>query len=393
MTAKLVQSYSSSSGSSSVVSSDQLPPVIHAIAGSIGSALAMLAFYPLERIRVELAQTSVGNIGSREPRSRRDGDHHHRPRPHETFTQCLLRLHEEGSLYKGSSHVLTTLTISNAIFFYALNLFKKRLAPMHHQQQGGRYHHHNAQRLLTYFLSKTGHSLLASIVAGCINVIMTNPLWVASLRIMESKPNETNNDGLHRQNLWNVMYKIVQTEGILSLWNGTSTSLLLVSNPIIQHYMYEQLRAWMLGRRRELARLRRAGGRSVNIQKAASLPLFEAFLFGALAKTVATVVTYPLQLAQVLIRLQKKQQPLSNTTDGGQNDANNNSSSSGEMSSYYAGTLACLHQQFSSGGIPALFQGMNSKLLQTVLTAAFTFLTYEQTLILVGQIYKRQKSI
>lgn len=355
----------------------------------------MLAFYPLERIRVELTQTSVGDNGgsSRGSRSRRDGDHHHRPRAHETFTKCLLRLHEEGSLYKGSSHTVTTLTISNAIFFYALNLFKTRLASMHHRQQGRRYHHLNAQRLLIYFLSKTGNSLLASIIAGCINVIITNPLWVASLRIMESKPSDTKNNDLQRQNLWNVMYKIFQNEGGLSLWNGTSTSLLLVSNPIIQHFMYEQLRVWMLGKRRELTRLRRNDGRNVNIQMAASLSLVEAFIFGALAKTVATVATYPLQLAQVLIRLQKKQQPLSNTTDGDQNDSNNNSSSSGERSNYYAGTFACLYQQFSSGGIQALFQGMNAKLLQTVLTAAFTFLTYEQTLILVGQVYKRRKSI
>jgi len=31
-----------------------LPPIIHAIGGSIGSALAILTFYPLERIRVEI---------------------------------------------------------------------------------------------------------------------------------------------------------------------------------------------------------------------------------------------------------------------------------------------------------------------------------------------------
>ncbi|KAK1742175.1 hypothetical protein QTG54_006740 [Skeletonema marinoi] len=31
-----------------------LPPIVHAIGGSIGSALAILTFYPLERIRVEI---------------------------------------------------------------------------------------------------------------------------------------------------------------------------------------------------------------------------------------------------------------------------------------------------------------------------------------------------
>ena len=50
--------------------------------------------------------------------------------------------------------------------------------------------------------------------------------------------------------------------------------------------------------------------------------------------------------------------------------------------------LDCLYQQLMRGGIPALFQGMNAKLLQTVLTAAFTFLTYEQTLVQVAKVYE-----
>jgi adenine nucleotide transporter 17 len=35
---------------------------------------------------------------------------------------------------------------------------------------------------------------------------------------------------------------------------------------------------------------------------------------------------------------------------------------------------------YKQGGIEKLFTGMRAKLLQTVLTAAFTFLTYEQIL-------------
>jgi len=39
------------SASSSAMS---LPPIVHAIGGSMGSALAILIFYPLERVRVEM---------------------------------------------------------------------------------------------------------------------------------------------------------------------------------------------------------------------------------------------------------------------------------------------------------------------------------------------------
>jgi len=110
---------------------------------------------------------------------------------------------------------------------------------------------HQRQRRL--WMSKSLASLLASTLAGVINVLLTNPMWVASLRIMESKSirknsNETSNSNSsesninHQQtNLWNVMRRIAKEEGFLQLWNGTFTLLLLVSNPIIQHFLYGQM--------------------------------------------------------------------------------------------------------------------------------------------------------
>mmetsp|Transcript_16758 Transcript_16758/g.36182 ORF Transcript_16758/g.36182 Transcript_16758/m.36182 type:complete len:536 (+) Transcript_16758:153-1760(+) len=508
-----------------VAAAHQLPPIVHAIGGSIGSALAILAFYPLERVRVEL-QSRAGNkdsvnseetgecnddnqniineatsctrdaddenqnenqredmatingmenlqmdvkdeessstldsfelvaplksadivslgtlsfdeevdnteespyIGlvrqarelapkksttssdirdctthdrdSKPSRSKNKQDIKKPPPPHETIIQCLLRLYnKEHSLYKGASNMVTTLMISNAIFFYALQVTRRSLASLQqnnrHQQHHKGNHRPHFKHMLTYYLyhalpkSKMGISLVASSLAGAINVLLSNPLWVASLRIMEDDKLEQQ----QQQNLWNVMQKIVRKEGFSHLWNGTCTSLLLVSNPIIQHFIYEQLRLWLLESRRKRSGFRRKnvrGGENRHVRegnilslKAATLSPVDALVFGALAKTAATIVTYPLQLAQVLLRLQRKTRqssPTSNTNKS-QNDSTNVIA--------YEGTLDCLYQQFASGGIPALFQGMNAKLLQTVLTSAFTFLTYEQTLIHVGRIYE-----
>ena len=353
--------------------------------GSVGSALAILLLYPLERVRVEL-QSKASNDD-------RDGDNNTN---RETITQCLLRLYQEQTLYKGASHMVTTLTISNAIFFYTLQVIRRRLLSLKQNNTNQRYQHPNRRynqhsyilNLLYHILpkSKMGRSLVASSIAGCINVLLTNPLWVASLRIMESRipsvevvednDEDVSSDNIQQQSnqkptLWNVMQRIIQSEGISSLWNGTSTSLLLVSNPIIQHFMYEQLRTIILGRRQQRARQRVDG-------KALSLLPIEAFLFGAVAKAVATVATYPLQLAQILLRLQRKKL---------QSDQQGSNSKDIHDTTIYSGTLDCLVKQFSSRGISGLFQGMNAKLLQTVLTSAFTFLTYEQTLIQVGRLY------
>ena len=353
--------------------------------GSIGSALAILLLYPLERVRVELQSNASNNINS-------TNSHHNTRQPpmqHETIIQCLLRLYQEQTLYTGASHMVTTLTISNAIFFYALQVIRRRLSSLNTNQ---RYQHHNRRYNQNSFIlnilyhnilpkSKMGRSLLSSTIAGCINVLLTNPLWVASLRIMESRIDSVpmQQKAHQKPTLWNVMQRIIQSEGVSSLWNGTSTSLLLVSNPIIQHFMYEQLRTIILGRRQQRHARQRSDGRKGN---ALSLSPLEAFLFGAVAKGIATVATYPLQLAQVLLRLQRKKL---------QSDQQGSNSKDIHDATIYNGTLDCLVKQFSSRGLSGLFQGMNAKLLQTVLTSAFTFLTYEQTLSQVGRLYEMLK--
>jgi solute carrier family 25 (peroxisomal adenine nucleotide transporter), member 17 len=115
----------------------------------------------------------------------------------------------------------------------------------------------------------------------------------------------------------------------------------------------------------------------------------QAFVTGALAKAVATVLTYPLQVAQTVLRMQQvpsrprqptrpeEQQPHDDTHDL---DAAIDSQVSPRLPQpqQYQGMWDCLVKVYRRDGMPGLFTGMQAKLLQTVLTAAFTFLTYEQ---------------
>lgn len=327
----------------------------------------------------------------------------------------------------------TTMMISNFIFFYTLQVIRKSMVT-HGQQHNGN-HLQKQQRngkILRFLLnlilpkSKLGTSLFASSLAGVINVFLTTPLWVATRRIMEgSQPVVVHNNpplsisqSCHsgdeqeektqkqqqqqqqQPKLWNVMHSISCNEGVLQLWHGTWSSLLLVSNPAIQYFLYEQVRVWLLERRNSSSRQgssrrsdnRHGGGRDGSHPKASlsSLTPMEAFVFGALAKTVSTVITYPMQLGQVLMRLRNSeinnnaslsQSKHEHTTEGVNGGSNNDMKA-------YNGMIDCLYQQFTRGGFYSLFQGMNSKLLQTVLSAAFTFLTYEQTLVLIGRVYQ-----
>ncbi len=60
------------------------------------------------------------------------------------------------------------------------------------------------------------------------------------------------------------------------MWKGLSSSLILVSNPIIQFVIYEQLK------------------KVIPIDKDSKLYDLVIFLMGALSKMISTIFTYPL---------------------------------------------------------------------------------------------------
>ncbi len=365
-----------------------LPPAAHALSGAVGGAFATWLFYPLELLRVEIQKTPP-------PPSQDDGTIKYCNEPPETNLECFIRLYKKQALYRGASAMVTTMLISSYITFFALESIRRSMAHLK-QGQGGQQSNRqqltrqmhqlrNHIKFINFILpkSKMGSSLLASTLTGIINVFLTTPLWNGTRRIMESDPQPskpisstciTNEKQVDvsvlplkvEPNLWEMMYQIANNEGILQLWHGTVSSLLLVSNPAIQYFLYEQIRVWVLG----IKNRRGSGGAGGSLQLAA----MEAFVFGALSKTVATVITYPLQLGQVLIRLRKNE-----VKELGQADPSN------VTIEEYSGMTDCLYQQYARGGLSSLFQGMSSKLVQTVGQASFIFVTYEQMLALVAK--------
>mmetsp|Transcript_25429 Transcript_25429/g.29037 ORF Transcript_25429/g.29037 Transcript_25429/m.29037 type:complete len:428 (+) Transcript_25429:145-1428(+) len=402
-----------------MVSSDQATPLVHAISGALGSASALLLLYPLERVRTEIQASAaipssssstppieiptyqekiileqadqqqqqqchitldessllddkeIPNINVSPPNSASSSnessswvtcntDKVTTPIPflsarskktdkmensssnnetNESLIECLLRLQSKGELYRGVGPVVSTLATSNFVFFYAHQFMKAIFSTKRKRITANR---------------QISISLLASSLAGIFNVLLTNPLWVANLRIVQGKAisGDYNDKPV---TLWKELRSIAEIEGIGSLWKGTLTSLLLVSNPVIQFFFYGQLKQFILLRNNR--RLRPKGGKSL-----ITLSPLEAFVIGAIAKAISTILTYPLQLTQVLLRLQSN-------TDEEQLDHHP-----------YLNTLDCLIRLSQEQGILGLFTGMKAKLLQTTLTAAFTFLSYEQIL-------------
>eukprot|EP00051_Salpingoeca_urceolata_P009550 m.115758 g.115758 ORF g.115758 m.115758 type:complete len:302 (+) comp16355_c0_seq16:281-1186(+) len=167
-------------------------------------------------------------------------------------------------------------------------------------------------------------------VAGSITVLVTSPIWVVNTRMKLQKNNE------FASSLWDGLRKIATTEGLAALWAGTLPSLVLVSNPAIQQAMYEQLRLVCIACRKRQSR---------------ELQWIDFFVMGAVSKLIATLCTYPMQVIQNILRAKN---------DG----------------TAWEAVTRFLRQT----GWQGLFRGLRAKIVQTVMNAAFLFLTYEQLL-------------
>eukprot|EP01132_Coremiostelium_polycephalum_P005776 gene5776-7186_t len=175
----------------------------------------------------------------------------------------------------------------------------------------------------------TIENLLIAALSGAANVVTTLPIWVVNTRLQLQV-----NKG---KGIVETFRTIIRDEGLKSLYNGLIPALILVSNPSVQFVSYEKLRAlW-----------RKQSGRS-------KLNGMEIFVLGAIAKLIAGVVTYPYLLVK------SRFQSMSSTE------------------SPYKGTLDAIIKIFKSDGILGFFKGMPSKMVQTVLGAAFMFLVKEK---------------
>ncbi|XP_013862369.1 peroxisomal membrane protein PMP34 isoform X1 [Austrofundulus limnaeus] len=283
--------------------------LVHAVAGAMGSVTAMTVFFPLDTARLRLQV-----------------DENRKSKSTPAILVDIVK--EEGLLspYRGWFPVICSLCCSNFVYFYCFHSIKASL--------------------LKGKPSTPSTDLMIGIAAGVVNVLITTPLWVVNTRL-KLQGSKFHNPDIRPTNYSGILDALVQIshqEGIGALWNGTVPSLLLVLNPAVQFMIYEGLkRQLMRGVPRELSSL-------------------EVFVIGAVAKAVATTVTYPLQTIQSILRFGQFSSPTDKS----------------RLLSSLRTIKSLLVNRFRKYGILGLFKGLEAKLLQTVLTAALMFILYEK---------------
>ena len=283
------------------------------VSGAAGGISAISVFYPLNIVRTKL-QTD-------DPRKK--------ARTIKEVINDILREDGVGGLFKGWQGQVVALGCSNFVYFYAYQILKARI-----------------QRATRARITP-GLNLAIGAVAGCVNVVMTTPLWMVCTQLAVQAQHGTKDGMEPYKGMIDGLRRCYQTESVTGLWKGLIPNLMLVSNPTIHFFTYERVRYVF-----ERAAQRRGS----------PITSLEFFCMGALAKAVATVFTYPVQIAQSQLRNDRK------SKDGTRK---------------YRGTLDCLRKLYAAAGISGLYRGIFAKLWQTVLTAAFQFMTFEKLRVVI----------
>ena len=127
-----------------------------------------------------------------------------------------------------------------------------------------------------------------------------------------------------------------------SLWKGLTPSLLLCSNPAIHYTVYDIAKNQILTRGR---------------RKPTQLSMSEAFLVGVIAKSVATVATYPLIRAKVILMVTSEKS-----------------------------LLGSLVRSYNREGVRGLYKGCDWQLLHTVLKSALMMMVREKITVSTHQL-------
>ncbi|CAG8581979.1 17741_t:CDS:2 [Funneliformis caledonium] len=223
-------------------------------------------------------------------------------------------------LYSGLNSAIFGIAVTNGIYYYFYETTKKMF------EKGNRP-------------MSVVESIMAGTIAGSATVLVTNPIWVVNTRMTTRKVSldEDESEKTKPKKLGTIatILKIINEDGFKSFWQGIIPALILVINPIIQYTVFEQIKS--------------------RIEKMKKLGNLDFFLLGAISKLVATGSTYPYIV--IKSRMQLRQ--------------------SSQESARYKSTWDGLQKIIANEGYGGLYKGITSKLLQSVLTAAFLFMYKE----------------
>ncbi|RPB23818.1 mitochondrial carrier [Terfezia boudieri ATCC MYA-4762] len=234
-----------------------LPPWGDAVAGAFGAVVANALVYPLDIIKTRIQVQVKPKAGKQQYLGVLKAEQiEHFTSTIDAFNKILLKEGPSG-LYAGMVGSLIGVASTNFAYFYWYTLVRSfYLSKLH------------ANTTLS-----TAAELSLGAVAGALAQLFTIPVAVITTRQQTSAKYE-------RKGLIETAKDVIAEDGLSGLWRGLKASLVLVINPSITYGAYQRLHA-------------------VLFPGKARLNPYEAFLLGAMSKTLATLATQPLIVAKV----------------------------------------------------------------------------------------------
>ncbi len=383
-----------------------------ATAGVVGSLVSMLCFYPVDVWKTSL-QAAAGRA------STADADKS-RQQPSSVQNQQLYHLLSKLSsiqiadLFRGLHHKVAHTIVSSFTYFFVYSLVDTKYLA---------YRRGNGSTSTSGpYKTSTIEKLLLTAFSAMINTAITLPFDTISSRIQaghgsngipdrketqnQSIVKEKNklNGGLDQtreeERLYIKKYSLntnlpkeafesrntttdnidgekrnQQLRSILSLWNGLLPAILLCTNPAVQYTMFENLKSALLQHRS-----------SQQQQGSNRMTMWEAFVFGLISKFFATIMTYPLIRAKVMLMVSSpdvfedddcNEDPQRPVDSNGRN-GNANSSNETRTKKYPRSLPLLLISIFRNDAIRGIYRGCSIQLLHTIMKSALMLMIRER---------------
>jgi len=231
-------------------------------------------------------------------------------------------------LYSGLGSSLLGIAVTNGVYYFFFEKTREVLLASRRINSSG-------------FKSLTTiESMLAGLIAGTITTVASNPIWVVQTTQATHSMSPSEHEGVAstKRGIVDTIQSIIRTGGVQALWRGVGPALILVINPILQYTCFEQLKNMIIRRRWRKTR-------------SATLSDLDVLFISAIAKLVATSITYP------YIVLKSRAQA-----------ARTSATASASLT---ASLMAILRAEGPAG----FYKGIGNKLVQSVLTASFLFVS------------------
>ncbi|KAF1327906.1 hypothetical protein FI667_g7223, partial [Globisporangium splendens] len=284
-----------------------------ATAAGVGGFVATSVLYPLDTLKTRMQSGSKALLSDDDKDDKRD-------------YVALVK-----SLYQGIQYKTAESSVSKFLYFYAYTMLAQMVAPKDGKP------------------INTATNLLVGYVSEFTHLPVTLPMEVIATRL------QTASKGSGSGGILQIVRSVLEESGVKGFYKGFQAYFVLCLQPAIQYTVFERVKEMYLRRFKQAAQ---------------SLGALEAFVLGAIARSIATLLLFPYIRAKVIVQSKKKlavkaaapgdlekQQPSAEAPEG---------------------IVATLQRVYKEEGALSLYRGLGPELTKGALSSAFMLMIKEK---------------